>query len=219
MSELTPGIEAAAIVLLGTFEPERFYPAWFASEKLVFRTEELFAAKLEIVHPDAVVFSVESVKLTITRERFIVSSTHAPSYDLLRDLVLGAFSILASTPITAMGLNTEYHFAMPSETEWHAVGHRLAPKEPWAGLLEKPGMRSLSMQGVRTDDFKGYIVAKVEPSVRIKPGVFLQVNDHFDLGPKETVTNASAAMEALRTSWEASMARSKKIASAISTLR
>jgi hypothetical protein len=100
---------------------------------------------------------------------------------------------------------------MSSEGEWHALGHKLTPKKIWNNILKKPGMRSISVQGQRPDDYKGYILVRVEPSRKIHPGVFIHVNDHYEVHDSETELGCTEIMNILINSWEASIARSEKI--------
>jgi len=81
-----------------------------------------------------------------------------------------------------MGVNRNYHFRMNSLEEWHAFGHKVAPKELWNNILKTPGLRSLTIEGMREDGLKGYIRVKVEPSRRVHPGIYIQVNDHYETG-------------------------------------
>jgi hypothetical protein len=108
-----------------------------------------------------------------------------------------------------MGINRQAHFRSSSEGAWHAVGHRLAPKEPWAGLLEKPGMRRVSMLGQRPDEYRGDIVVTVEPSMVLRPGfgVYLEVNDHYQNDVDETGRECERMVQILRASWQTSLER------------
>ena len=66
--------------------------------------------------------------------------------------------------MTALGLNRSLHIDLVDEAKWHALGHLVAPKGPWAGILEKPGMRTVLMEGQRTDGAPGRMFFRVEPS-------------------------------------------------------
>ena len=92
MAQPTIEIEGMSIVLLGSFNPQIFQPAWFAAEGLV-RKEEAEAAKIEIIHPQIISFSMEWLLLQVTQERFAASTTHSPSYEPLRDLVSSSWKI------------------------------------------------------------------------------------------------------------------------------
>ena len=211
MSPPKPEIEGVGIVLVGAFNPRIFQPAWFAAENLI-REEEAQAAKIELIHRQVTIFSLDWLHLQVTDEQFVVTTTQSSFYEPLRDLVLGTFRLLRHTPIRMMGLNRDCHFRMPSEEAWHTFGHRLTPKEPWAGILKEPGMRSLTMEGLRPDNLKGYIRVRVEPSVRVHPGVFINVNDHYEVKDATTVRGCDEIIDILDHEWQSSLGRSAEIA-------
>jgi len=208
-------IEGVSIVLLGDFNPKIFQPAWFAAQELI-RKEEAESAEIEVVHPEVVVFSLDWLRIQVTRNRWI-SEAQAPHYEPLRDLILGTFRLLRHTPIRKMGLNRDIHFKMPTEDDWNALGDRLAPKEPWKNILDKPGMRRLEMEEKRSDDFMGHIRIRIEPSVRIHPGVLVSVNDHYSLPEPEKeveyVSGSEGIMNILAQVWGDSIESSKHRAS------
>lgn len=212
MSELKPEGEGVSVVLVGSFNPAIFHPAWFAREKLI-QHEEAERAEVKIVSPQVSVFSIGWLGLEVTLDRFAVRTTQIQHAEPLRDLVLGTFGLLRHTPLAHMGINRQAHFRSTSEEEWHALGHRLAPKEPWAGALEKPGMKQLSMQGQRPDSYRGRITVMVEPSLKTKPGVgvHLEVNDHYDNDVDEKGGECDRMMEILAAVWQTSFERSWRI--------
>ncbi len=211
MSDLKPELEEVSVVLVGSFNPAIFHPVWFAREKLI-QQEEADRADVKIVSHDVSVFSIGWLAVEVTLDRFAARTTQVQNLEPLRDLVLGAFGLLRHTPVKQMGINRIAHFRSPSEEAWHQLGHRLAPKEPWAGLLEKPGMRRIQMQGIRPDDYKGRISVAVEPSLTAKPfGAYIEVNDHFDNDAEEKGNQCDRMMEILAASWQTSLARSLHI--------
>jgi hypothetical protein len=219
MTTATLKLEAVAVVVVAKFKPIDLQPSWFVTRDFAFRPEEIARAQIEIVHPDVVSFIVGEVKVQIARDRFLVSSTHPPSYDLLRDLVLNSFSALNDAPVIALGINSEFHFLMDSEDAWHTVGHRVAPKELWAGLLDQPGTLSLSVQGARTDGLKGNVVVRLEPSTRFNPGVFVFVNDHYDLGDSAKPANGDDVIDTVRRSWDRSLSHARRVAETLVSLK
>ncbi len=128
---------------------------------------------------------------------------------MLQDLVLGVFSMLRHTPVTLMGINRDVHFRMDSPDAWHELGHRLVPPDNWSSFLNKPGMRAVVIQGLRPDDRAGNIFIRVEPSVRVHPGVYIQQNDHFELG--DASDDASLALDTLKREWSASLDRAEEV--------
>src|SRR3954463_8544753 len=111
MAELKAKIEAAAIILLGSFNPQIFQPTWFSAQGLI-RKEEGESAKLQLIHPEIAAFSLEWAQLQVTPQRFGLeaSTTQQYSPELLRDLTLGTFRLLSHTPVKMMGLNRLFHF-------------------------------------------------------------------------------------------------------------
>jgi hypothetical protein len=211
MAVPTLELQGLTIVLLGAFNPQIFQPAWFAAENLI-RKEEAEATEIKVIHPEIVSTSTDWLQLQVRQDRFIASTTYNSFYEPLRDLVLGTFRLLRHTPIQKMGVNRDFHFRMPSEDTWHALGDRLAPKEPWINVLEKPGMRRLDMESPRLDDFQGYIRVRTEPSVRYPPGVYIHVNDHYEVQSAEPPQGCDEIMTVLSQVWKVSVDRAERIA-------
>jgi hypothetical protein len=211
VSDPKPELEDVNIVLVGSFNPAIFHPVWFAREKLI-QQEEADRANIKIVSPEVSVFSIGWLALEVTLDRFAARTSQIQHIEPLRDLVRGTFGLLRHTPVKHMGLNRQSHFLSPSEDAWHQLGHRLAPKEPWAGLLEKPGMRRIQMQGIRPDAYKGRITVAVEPSLRLKPfGAYIEVNDHYQNDVETKGNECDRMMEILAASWQTSLDRSLRI--------
>lgn len=204
-----PEIEDASIVVLGTFNPAIFHPLWFKMNELI-RPEEAESAKLEVTHPQISIFSFEWCRVHVETGRFIVNASNKASYGLISDLVFGTFSILDHTPITAMGLNRTMHFKMDSREKWHAFGHMVAPKEVWSQIMAKPGLRSLTMEDPRETP-EGVLRVQIEPSVRIDPGVFIDVNNHYKLENK----SVQDMLEILRNSWKDVLNKAEDIADSL----
>lgn len=201
-----------SIVLIGKFNPSIFQPAWFGAEKLISK-KEAEGAKIEIVHPEVVIFSLDEwLRVEITRDRFAVLTTQESYAEIIRDLVLGTFRLLHYTPIIQMGINRDMHYLIESEEKWHAVGHKLAPKELWEGILQNPGMRSLTMEeSQRRDGLKGFIRVTISPSNEFHPGVHFNCNDHFEVQDSSSVVSCDEIISILNNSWKYSYDRSKSI--------
>ncbi len=204
----TPEIQGISIVLVGSFNPKIFHPAWFAAQKLI-REKEAEEANIELITPAVAKFSLDWMRLQVIQEQFVIETIQEPYYEILRDLIVGTFSLLNHTPVTMLGINTQQHFRMHFEDEWNKLGHELAPKEKyWIPVLEKPGMRSLVVQGQRPDKYKGYIQVKVEPSSKIQLGVYISINDHYEV--KEE-SNCKAIVDILNIDWVDSRQRAEKL--------
>lgn len=210
--------QISAVVLRGDFTPTIFQPAWFASHKLI-REQESDAAKVQVIHPSATVFTAEWLQLSVVPDRFHVATTQESFSEPLRDLVIGVLKILNEIPLKAMGINRNFHYRLESEEAWHNIGNQLAPKKTWEPLLDKAGMRSLTMQGMRSDDQEGYFQVKVEPSTTIKFGVNVELNDHYQLKSDDPILPSTRqATDILGECWIKAMERSLTTANVIAAI-
>jgi hypothetical protein len=173
-----PEIETASIVMIGSFNPTIFQPRWLGAQNLI-RPEEAASAKITTIQAELADFSTEWFQLQVLQKRFLIVTTDPRHYAPLRDLGAGIFAILPHTPVSALGLNRSFHFRMPSKEAWHGIGDLLAPKEPWTAVMEGPGLRSVLMEGHRRHSDGGLLHIKVEPSVRVEHGLFVEINEEF----------------------------------------
>jgi hypothetical protein len=169
-----------SIVLTGSFNPAIFQPSWYAAQKLI-GTTEAENAVIGVIHPQITQFGTDDFQLQVTPNQFAAWTLKESFHEGLRDLVVGTFKILEHTPLLQIGVNHDVHFQTPSEKAWHSFGHQLAPKEFWNPILSSPGLMSMTIRGTRPDELKGHIDVRVEPSLRIPVGVYVLINDNFDL--------------------------------------
>jgi hypothetical protein len=207
-------IQGVNIVLRGNFNPTIFHPSWLASQELI-RSQEADAAEIKIIHPQVAQFEMEWLQMNVTIDRFQAGTTQESYHELLRDLVIGIFSLLPHTPLRALGINRNFHYRLESKSAQNAVGYRLVPKQNWQEVLSGPGMLTLTVQGQRPDNLNGYIQVKVEPSAKEEFGIFLEVNDHYTLSASEIPESASEAITVIAEQWNQSMQRGLKIAEKI----
>lgn len=215
-----PELSAVSLIFVGSFNPQIFQPAWFAAQGLL-RENEAETADIAVVHSEVVAFTTESVALEAQRERLAISTKpETDAVEVVRDLAISTLSILRHTPVYSFGINTQGHYLVDEREEYDRLGWTLAPPGPWGDALQRPGMRSLTVQGLRPDERRGALLATVEPSIRIQPhGVFVAVNDHFDVAsPGEQAVGASPAVELLTESWEDSRARADVIVKQVLSL-
>jgi hypothetical protein len=197
-------VNGGSIVLTGSFNPTIFQPQWFVRQNLL-PAEECEKAEIKVIAPQVCEFQTERFIIQVTTERFSALSKPDANPAPLRDLVAGTFFTLEHTPLKALGLNRDMHFALPSEEQWHRIGDTLVPKDVWKGILQgRVGMRSLLVSA----EVPGFPDAKqestrlsirVEPSERVKFGLYIQVNEHFDAPKNE---GHSYLMERIRSRWE-----------------
>jgi len=210
-------LSAFTVVAAGIFTPEIFQPKWMFSQGLLTSAVEK-AAKVEAITPNVTSFSADWLRFVCLNNQIAISTTLENALPSLKDLAIGIFSSVTRSSITAIAINYEAHFEIPTQDAWHKFGHLLTPKECWKGILDSPGMRNIQMQGARSDKLGGSINVSVQPSVKMSPGkfgVYILVNDHVD---KDTDLETFDAVDALTTIWKQSIDRSKNIASALMKL-
>lgn len=191
--------EATTIVLLGSFNPRIFQPAWFVSQALL-PPHNGTEPDVRLINNDYCGFQTDWFTLQVFSERLELSTLATPAPEQLRDLLLGAFAVLPHTPVTRVTLASSKHFAMRNERSWHDFGHKLAPKqELWNPILTNAGTQNLTIQSERTDGRKGSVSVVVEPSNRVKNGLYIQVTDDF---VEPLATSTDLVIEVLQSQWD-----------------
>jgi len=116
-----------------------------------------------------------------------------------------------------MGINRHAHIKLESVDKWHYLGDILAPKDHWKKILhDEAGERDTGLQSLtvrkskRPDGLLGYVQVKVEPSSRVPNGVFVEVNDHFEISAKDPL-GCEEILEILENNYSMSMPRSDEI--------
>lgn len=214
MSEPIIFLQGMSLVLLGDFNPKIFQPAWFVAQKLI-GEKEGDSADIKAITADIVIFTMDWLRVQVSRERFQLSTQQEPYYEMMRDLLVGTFTILEHTPVHSMGINLDYHYRMPSTNSWHELGHKFAPKEPWAEVLDKPGLLNLTMQSIRENRHPGLVNVSVAPSVKVNPGVCIVVNDHYEVEVSKSSLGCKRIMSILDDVWSSSVKNSKSISQKI----
>jgi hypothetical protein len=222
---LSPQVSAAAIVALGHFNPLIFAPDWLKDKEIVVGND-FGKLKILIVHPDIVSYEMPWGTFQADRNNFSITTTREP---LVRahDFFVRCFQFLPETPISAVGINREVHFETASEAARDHVGDVLAPKDFWGDFLQPEGqkaggLRSLIMEQsirkegrlARTDGRFGHVWARVEPSSRqdIRCGIFVHINDHFDLTtPPDRLSNGRAVADLVAEQFERSITNSERL--------
>ena len=210
-------LAVVSVVTVGKFNPSIAQPSWFASEGLITKAEA-DAAQIEVIHPEVSDFTVLSpdaggggaLRVQMLRERLYIATEDARLYEMTRDLSVGILTLLRHTPISKLGINYDCHVNLPSDDARNALGRRLAPQDPWNDALRDPALLSLSMKSARPDGLEGHIVVKVEPSARFPFGVFVAVNDHFDISAPDGY-GAEKVVDVLKTAWDPSLKRSREV--------
>jgi len=218
---IEPQINAANITALGNFNPLIFRTDWFQAKEIVVGAD-FDNAKVDILHADVSSFKLPWGQMQVDRDRFQISAIKEP---LIRacDFFVKTFQFLPETPIRAFGINREVHFDAGTARAWDFIGDILAPKEFWGDFVRAAdgsklgGLRVLMMEqaiavrgrSTRLDGLHGWIRVQIEPSLHILKGVFVVVNDHFDLMEGDLPADGRKAVELVLEKWETSLDRAE----------
>ena len=218
---IEPEVNGASIVVLGHLNPAIFTPAWFSRYGLI-TNEQADAAELALIHPQVAQFNAAGLSFFVDTDKFQIMTTEAP-FIRLSDMVLRIFTeLLPHTPVGKLGINREAHFNVGHDSR-NAIGEQLAPLTVWgdwgaqltANKAKRGGMRILTMEDQNlADRERGYIRVTIQPSLRIKDeaGIFLQVNDHYELTNPEGATGATDLMKTLEGNrFDVSMKRAESL--------
>ena len=173
-----------SIVVVGDMNPQIFHPLWFAREGLLTESEAE-EAEVKLVHPDIVAFSADWLEAQVTREKFIIKTKMEAYFEPLRDLAIGTFSLLAHTPLRAVGVNFDRHVKI-REDKLEELTNKFAPKNFWEekGLNTQFEGISVSIDKSTVEHPLRFLKIKIEPSALIENGIFLNLNYHTQLKPR-----------------------------------
>ena len=194
-----------AIVAVGDLNPAIFQPAWFAAEGII-NSQEAAAATVD-VSAQAALFHVDWLRVQVVPDRFLAATENEAYHQHLRDLVASTFSKLVHTPIRAIGINYNCHCRFDDEACWDDISRDFAPTNPWSSLLHEPRMRSLTMQGVRPSGTMGRMAITVEPSMQINNGMYIHINNHYDLADEDL--GSRAMLRVLESEWSDTLQKYK----------
>ena len=206
-------IFGSSVVGVGSFNPAIFTPDWLERNQLIGLDDANYAKQAQslLISHQATVFETDWFSFQVLINQFSLTSKGAltPAF---KDLAVGILSLVPHTPITAMGLNFLAHFRLGSEAEYHKVGDVLAPKSIWNSLYPDSCIAGLANLTIRMQDGERGKSARsgyekritVQPSDKVKVGVFLIFNDHKEIvDSKESgMTTAEQAAELVETEWQ-----------------
>lgn len=210
----TAEIFGSSIVTLGSFNPAIFSPDWLEKNGLLGADDASVARQWPsmIVSHQVTVFETDWFAMQVLENQFALNSKGALSPAFM-DLAASILTLVPHTPITAIGLNFMGHYRLASEAEYHKVGDVLAPKGIWDELYpdanDSAGLANLTIRiehaprgkQPQTGDKKH---VSIQPSDKIRLGVFLSYNDHHEVRGNQAnnQTSAERAVEIVTLGWE-----------------
>lgn len=206
-----PEFQGFSIVALGSFNPAIFQPFWLAANGII-RNQEAQDADLEVTDSEFSSFGIDWFLLQVIKFKFIAATLDPGKTMELRDLVANIFSILEHTPITGFGFNANLHFNMDRPEEVGQIFERFSPSSAWSGILELPTPNSLVYKGFLTHERYPSVTIKLEPSGRVTNGLFVSVNQHYELEETNNLYEKMRAFyAALKFDWEVFQSRVRTV--------
>ena len=199
-----------SIVLIGNFNPTVFQPVWLKDTGLLSEPDSE-ATQIKVIHPEVAELEADWFHLIVTRDRFSIRTKLESHHESLRDLVLGTFKILESTPLRQLGINFLGDFGPYESERWHGIGDLLAPKEKWREILNSPGLFNLQIKSLKENDEDGFIITTLQPSKTNPNSIHIDLNDHYQLKDLEKPISATEIISMLNEKWGTSVENSLKI--------
>ena len=205
--------QLCSVVLKGDFNPKIFQPAWFAMNNLIRPSEvdDPKDTKIRIIHPSVADFGLAWCNVLVTRDTFSVMSIQEIAFEPIRDLVIGTFQVLHHTPITKVGINHDRHYKFKAGNSADKFFSKNIDINLWKKLLPAPKVNALIIKYDRQDNYKGAINIKIEPSDKIKDGIFIAINDHFEITSDENKIGCKEVVSLLKNVWSVSDTRAGDI--------
>ena len=218
--KIVPDKSSVSIVILGSFNPAIFTPAWFFQQGLISK-EEFDSSEVEVVHRELSIFKLQWLKIGVQQDRFSATTEVSP-YIRLNDLVLKTFGeLLTHTPLHTLGINRRVEFSVGTEIIRNKIGNMLAPPDVWGEWAKDitkgkenahGGMMHLVMQQMVFDDrHAGHIRADVRPSNISPSHIFLDTNDQYEIENKEQPQGTEKIVKYLQENFEKCITRSEWI--------
>lgn len=209
----TADIFGSSVVAVGAFNPAIFSPDWLERNQLIGQEDADNAKKTPslIISQQVTVFETEWFAFQVLDNQFSLTSKGAltPAF---KDLAVGILSLVPHTPITAIGLNFLAHFRLGTEAEYHKIGDVLAPKPIWNSLYPDRNAAGLANLTIRIQDAERGQTPRsgnekrisVQPSGKVKFGVFLSLNDHREIIESKDagMTTAEQAAALIDSEWQ-----------------
>jgi hypothetical protein len=197
---LLDAFETVSIVVAGQFKVDAFEPSNLHEIGSI-DSAELERCKVGFRLPEQFVISFPTLSMHAQSGQLALSSTvEEPVFERVLDFFMSFFGASKVHLPAALGINTDFHCRVAELEKWHAIGHRLVPKDFWKDdlKLKAPGLLSVYMESARDDDESGVIRVRAEPSGLLTPGLYVQVNDHFNLKMGSAIDDA---MRIVGTRW------------------
>lgn len=205
--------ESVYAVVVGNFNPKIVEPLWLSNNGLVpeFEAE---AAERQLIDGDFSHVVLPWADLTVIADRMqLESREELINKAQLQDLAVSILRLLPHTPISLISIQHRIIVVANSEQQRHEVGHRLAPKALWDGVLDSPGMFDFAMQGTRCDEYQGATRVRIRPEFEPGWSIWINVNEEVALKDPDKPEAGSRAADLVQKLWPEAERRTLEIRS------
>ncbi len=219
----TAEIFGSQIVAAGSFNPAIFSPDWLERNGLIGTLDAEAARKSQsfMVTNQVSLMETDWFTLQVLDNQLSFTSKDALS-PAFKDLAVGVLSLVPQTPIAAIGINFMGHFRIATQAEYHKIGDVLAPKKIWNELFPgeniSAGVADLTIliePITRGEAPKSGNAVRItlQPSSRLKSGVYLLYNDHYVTheDAADNLTMAEYAARVVDDNWQSSWEESIRV--------
>jgi hypothetical protein len=188
-------LERCVIVLLGNFNPAILQPEWFLKHSIV-PSEEIeglmaepsvkeipeIGLRLEYgqafsVSNEHAFINFKTFTMRAVRNKFEIISKNKDCFSLISNFITKLFSMLEETPLSAYGVNFDEHYKF-AESYDETFARFFTKNE---SLLRFFGQELTCGCTLITRQVGGVFTLTLQPSERLKNGVFLKANFHYDI--------------------------------------
>ena len=183
-----------SFVLLGAFSPFMFQPEWFRHNNVLspddYESIERSDKSKRLISSQLSFFETDKIAFHIGEERFQITSKREP-FLLAFDALRLTFENLSSIPISAYGVNYEFHYDVENAEDMKTIGDIIAPKKYWKELFSNDNYDNSAsgLTGIvftkKTDSYQ--LNVKFAVSNKLKRGIMFDFNFHHNCGSDTTV--------------------------------
>ena len=169
-----------SIVVAGAMNPKIHHPTWYRQAKILTKREEAFAIKSQMVCVSELAqFTTERFGVTCDQTKWLVQTPNLSLVKLLKVVAIKVFDRLPETPLTACGINVDYHIETETDNVGSKIGRAIASSNLGLVTVRGEEVAGRIVFSRSTNQRKYNIV--VEQSLKAKNGIFITVNVHYDL--------------------------------------
>jgi hypothetical protein len=215
-----------SIVLIGSFNPVIFHPAWLELNQVISK-ETAESAEVQLIHSEASILVVGNLRLEVQRNRFHIQTERSPEIQIL-DFVLRVFGdLLPHSQVTQFGINRAVFFRAPNSNRRTELGRLFAPTAPWGSFGDRiaksegatlGGTTGVAMREVLEEkEWFGHTEARLSPAYELNPetGIQVNINNHFELRTPKDGEGSIRSLEIIKAEFEPKMKSCEEIISAV----